>query len=364
MDMLQRVREIGRSAEISQSGIDGARRKLHAAQREARTTRPRRSAFVVIGLVGGVAALATGAVIVPQLMQPESPVAVDTPTPSSPSTSTPQPSASPEPTTPRSVLASVAREVRINEAPAPMPGQYLKIETVSQRLTYYADGVGVNPMEIGRSEADGGWLAEHRSTTYIPADLSGEWLTQPEEPVVLQEFGTGVAPYLEEWLTLYSTDPSEWRELGGPRDNWPDASGDPLATYFARLPADPDALIELFTPQDDVTDPQKVGWVLTHLLSYNVGSAELRAAMYEALSTLPGTQIVDIDGTQATLVFHTRPGHAPDPIGERWQSITIDLNTGVVLSTTDRGAGSSTLIADELPDDRTDYTVSVVDEIP
>lgn len=263
------------------------------------------------------------------------------------------------------VFASVAQRMLLGEAPVPSAGQYLRIDEVSEHLVKHGAEHGVSDL-MGRDQVDAAWVASTRSTMYVPSDLHGDWLIGPSDGWdIIGYYGDGAETYAQEWLD--STDPvsDEYFMTGGPIGNWRGGGGSVLADYLDTLPMDADALLEQLSSQPgDTSDPQKVGWALIHLLSFNVGSAELRSVMYEALSRLSGFELTSVDADRATILFHTLPGGASDPISERWQTATIDLRTGVVSEYTDRFAGPSPILPDSVLDERSTFTVSVVDEIP
>lgn len=372
MDVLQRVHDIGAGASVSEAAILSARRELASAVRAERST-PRRMllrhpAVAVSAVVAGVAATATAVLVVPHLIPPTEPVIAIPTTPASPTpggTTTPRPEPSSQPESPRTVLASVAHQVKAGKAPTPAVGQYVRIETVSQQLISYNAQDGVNDLAVWRTNADAAWVATPGGrTTYVPADIHGEWLYRDNGGAwaIGETFGGDAAAIAQQWAAEHPpTEATEWRIAGGSQANWPDGSGDSTADFFAKIPADPEQIIEWLTAELD-GQSQKVGWNLARLLSYNVGTVETRSAMYDALSRLPGSEITHVDAQTVTLVFHAAASVEGDV--DTWYSITIDRASGTVTEYTERIGSNPALVPDAVPDLRVTSTVTVIDAIP
>lgn len=373
MDVFQRVRDLGTKTAPTDEAITRARGELAEAIRgeRGRKRHPllRRPILVIAGAVTGVAAATVGAIVISQSLPQERPaVAIPTSTPSPPlprETPTPKPVPSAPPATASAVFAQVAERVKTS-TPVPAPGQYLQIIADDAQLVSYNSVDGVNDLAVTRANAESAWVIHSSLTTFVPADLGAEWVRETAPEWVMGDtFGTDARARGEQWLSGYDVESDTLRFAGGP----PVAVGayfGPLGDFLNSAPTEPQALLDLLQDEidDGYTNPQKVGWKLVELLSYNVGTAEQRSAMYDALSLLPGTEVLANDGATATLQFHTTSDGDVDPLQERWHTVTIDVGTGVVLETTDRIGSNVGLVPDAVADYQTRYTVTVVDEIP
>lgn len=362
MDIFQRVQTLRGDAAASDEAVASARRALSAAitadGRPARTWLLRRPLLVIAG--GAAAALVAGVLVVavPRLFPSEAPVAVQTTQPPSPRPTSTVP-ASPAPTeamTARTIFASLARRALMGDAPNVEAGQYLKIDSVTVELVRF-DETGTGNDLLTGSEIRTASTMRHQETMYAPADLHGEWGWVQGEWTAVEHFGEGAQAIADRWIADLPQYPLDFRVAGGPSSTWRDSSGLPVADYFDTLPLDPNRLREvMIKPGDAPGDEIRAGWALMHALTFNVGSPTLRSAMYEALSELPGSELVSTDGNVATIVF--RSGE------ERSQWVTIDLNSGVVSGYADRWTDRPSFVPSDVFDTQTVYSVTVVDRIP
>jgi len=368
VDILQRVRELGKANEIGDEAIIRARRELAEAIHSRR--RPRRPVFVIVIAAGAAAVLTTAGLLASQMFTPaRSPIAVQTSTPErSPVATpwTPAPSTA-EPLTARVMLASVAKTVLAGKATTPAPGQYLRVERKVENLVLHNSVDGISE-SFDRDHADAAWVARWTTTTYAPADLHGEWARIGGGDLdVGPVYGEAASVRAGLWMDRQKSMFSETEILpGGPNDNWPDSSGATLAEYLGRMPTDSTQLLDWLKAQvgDSELAQQKVGLVVVNLLSYNVGSPAQRSALYGALSELPGAEILEHDDEHATVVFTSvvaLPSGAPRTLR---YSVGFDLRTGAVTEQSEWTSGSSVLVPDAVPDVHITYSLSVVDSIP
>lgn len=126
-------------------------------------------------------------------------------------------------------------------------------------------------------------------------------------------------------------------------------------TDYPNLPRDPHALIDAVSAQlHDPSDTQSVAWRLLYSVSFNVAPADLRAAMWEAVKLLPGSELVSADGDIAVVMWNSA-----SEIGKRMQ-LTFDMSTGDVLQTDWWWPHESELGA---PRDMSDYQTKISSEI-
>lgn len=195
-------------------------------------------------------------------------------------------------------------------------------------------------------------LTEHRLRHWVPAHPGREWLLH-RELTGAQTWLTGsAAQAAQDGFELASVAPTglfrtppEPRGSAEPRGSWQD----PTPTFFARLPTDADELLarlrednpgSWFTPFSAAVTALRTGLV----------PAALRAALYRALTGLPGVEIVaattNLDGAACLALVHdagrTRTELLIDPIdgqfaGERdtvRDGSRCGLPGGTMISTT------------------------------
>lgn len=160
---------------------------------------------------------------------------------------------------------------------------------------------------------DEGYLEPTTTTTWVPADVSGTWVRETRSGAPTKYFGGAAAR--EAASDDGATEPSApvrergvggdfaVGELGGAQ---PGTLG---AGDIADLPRDPHALvrrIEAAPRAADTTDELHVFDTISGLLRTGLVPADLRAAMYEALATLPDVVVteeqVSLDGRRGTAI--------------------------------------------------------------
>jgi len=162
---------------------------------------------------------------------------------------------------------------------------------------------------------DEGYLEPTTTTKWVPADLSGTWVRETRTGAPTTFFGGAAARKAAADERATGSDPSGpvWErgaggdftvgELGGEQ---PGVLG---AADIADLPRDPDALvrrIEAAPRGAGETDESHVFDTISELLRTGLVPADLRAAMYRALATLPDVVVTEeqasLDGRTGTAI--------------------------------------------------------------
>ncbi len=371
MDIVEKVRGIAPSVEVADHDLAAARARLLdgiRAEEPRRARRPETRRWVLASRIVAAAAIATAAAVViagvtaPQpapvveAVPPREPGGVFTPAP------TPEPTA--EPVTAASVLTGAASILGMNPGPVAGPGQYLEIQRHNSQLVLYSPE---DPVNSTRAQATSAWIVTNSYTSYIPGDTSGEWVDvfAPELEVV-QLFGADASARSEEWLAQF-----RWRTEGGPSIQRYQGSGDPNAgdavpnqmfRHYPEMPRDPSALLEWIVAYGHGAEPgtedATAVVVLMQELQLGLAPVDLRAAMFRALSLVPGIAISGSEGDVVTLTF---AGSAPD---ERTDSISIDTRTALVTRLTTTLGSGGTVVPDSVPTYVTTQSVRVVDSAP
>ncbi|MEV4738309.1 MULTISPECIES: hypothetical protein [unclassified Microbacterium] len=378
MDGFERVREVGTGESLTDERIAGARARLlegiDSGMASARKRVSRRPMFLIAGAVAGVAAATATVMVVGQLTAPAPRVeAVPTresgTTPSPAPTSTP--TAAPVPETAAQVLQGAAVAAESYRAPDLAPGQYLRQEWTREELSLFNDSVGTSEPGMGvlRTTATSAWTLRMSGTSYVPGDLtqSAYFETGPAELGDL--FGdTSVAE-------LQGRQQLDRSGLGAPRSSWTvlrpplDVEGaSDLAQFYSAMPLESGAMVEWLRSYLGGDTPAwvdaKVGWVMIELLAQNVGPSHVRAAIYRALGTLPGSSVSDLQDGRRTITFDSAPEWGT---GEsiRRSTVTVDMATGMVTGTTFTSElGEGDVVRVDVPDFRTTYSETVVSTLP
>ncbi|MCC8250702.1 CU044_5270 family protein [Saccharothrix luteola] len=179
------------------------------------------------------------------------------------------------------------------------------------------------------------WLAEHVQETWTPQDPRDEWLLRQDQTGGRQwVIGTE-----EEAKAIGLRTGSRW-----PEGEWRAACGDffgesnceepgswqrPTAQWQASLPTDPAALYERLradAPANDRGDAALLTYAADALRSGLIGK-DLRAALYQALTRLPGLEVTE---QQANLSGRVGIALGVDD-GDRRHDIIIDPETGLFI---------------------------------
>ncbi|MFD0207321.1 MULTISPECIES: CU044_5270 family protein [Saccharothrix] len=200
------------------------------------------------------------------------------------------------------------------------PGRYRYVAT-------HAWWMGSTTSRDGREFA---WLAEHLKETWEPADPRDEWMLRQDITGNVQ-WVVGTAEEAD--AARVGTD-SRW-----PEGEWRAPCGDffgesgcqdagswqqPNARWQASLPTDPGALYErLRADAPDRGDAAMLTYAADALRSGLIGK-DLRAALYQALTRLPGLEVTE---RQANLAGRVGIALGVDD-GDRRHDIIIDPETG------------------------------------
>lgn len=377
MDVFERVQQTKPDLDGAEAQVDAARARLMreiAADTRPVAVRAARPRWILAGsVVGVVAAAIVGVVTVSGITAQTAPTieAVPTREPGqtlqSPRPETPTQAPTQAPMTSAQAFGAAASAARAFTGLTLAPGQYLRLHTQSEYVVYHQPDPEGGQYQTDRSNAQNAWRVTSSWNGYAPADLSEQWLYATEQPSTVTDlFGPdaeGLAQAHHESMPS-STAPYF---AAGPSGPWGTPEGYGLEAFFAAMPTNPEGLIEWIRQNQGAStgdQDYKVGWVLIDLLSYNLGSSTQRATMYEALSMLPGSEIVSTDGDLATLRFSAATEALSGESAIQRRSVTIDTTTGIVREKTATLDIASSLIPATMADERHVYTVSVVDSLP
>ncbi len=314
MDVIEQVRSFGKGAEpLTDDAVGRSRTNLLqavAATRPHSRRVPRaRKALIPAALVGGIA-VAAGAV---SIVIPAAPNA-----------------AAADVLRGTAALSDSASEIEI---PA---GQYLKVESTSTILTLWDADMSVDWARFNNGDpraAEAGFDVQSTRTMYVPANRDDDWVVVDSRHVIINEFGS----YLDEAR-------ADWNHFSVGSDSETDVcpGGELLTveggqstfldrrTEYAEMPRDPEKLLSWWRERSGLTGKEADRWVvsgITEDLSVNLAPAELRAAMFEALSLLPDIRIVDTSGSDTTLSFSW---HMNDRVFETL--VKVDTERGLLTS--------------------------------
>lgn len=378
MELWQRTREFGRGTEVPEDDIAKARGKLVAqtqgAAAPSRARSPRRPVWIGAGALAGAAAVTVGVLLIAQNQSvPTLPEAIASPTP----VVTPKPVPTPTPTptaepamTAQGALASAAAQIGAH-APQLAEGQYLRVDWYEETVAL-GDGTFISEpgWAVGHTTATRAWQSARSGTTYIPADVRGEWYNGPTAaPHIIAVFGADSSQD-EEYAAMLEalTWGGGWAEGGG---GLPEGDGVPKGTMLTEVSPDPNDILDWHRAQlgEGMTPERRdvvVGWRLILLLAANAGSPDIRAGMFLALSALPDASIIDQIGTQYTVAFETGDFGQTDggDYGVRRHTITFDAATGLVSALSSRMDPGPGIVPSSVPDEYLTYAISVVDEVP
>ena len=379
--MFEKVERIRPEIEGVEESIAAARSRLMTeirdAERPVRARPARRTWFLAAGAAGALAAATAGVLIVGGMTAPKPPV-VAHPAPTPAQTAPPAPGPTPTPTvpaapeTPQGVFTAASASA-IHGGLTPQPGQYLRVTWTSERVLLGDDSTISQPGSgLFYSEATHAWVVRSSGATYIPADLTGDWYWAAAEPaVVTAAYGQDpdADARLQQLLDRMSAAGGDGRFVSG-GGSLPEGDGTTYSDYLTSLPADADGVLSQFSAgQGSTTDyhhTAMVGWRLITLLGCNAGSGDVRAAMLQALGRLPGSSIVDSQGSLRTISFDSSFGSEPGESGDvqRHQTITVDVSNGRVRGSSDSTNPGGGIVPDGVADVRSDYVVDVVDGLP
>ncbi|WP_314474783.1 hypothetical protein [uncultured Microbacterium sp.] len=376
MDVFEKVQQTRPAIEGEEENLAAARAllltEIREEQRPARPRSARRPWFIAVGALGAAAAVTAGVLVVSSITAPAPTVeAVPTRVPGPVLVPSPVPSPAPTPMTGPEVLLGAANAAAGFTPPVLAPGQYLRRAWTTSTLGLFDPELGVPGMPgygASRATASSGWVISRSGADYAPADLRSQWYQEWGSPVAGGVYGdqaqgrAGQDAGMQAYGPAVTLFPSDAPYL-------PESGAEDVLWFFESLPRDPAAMVVWI---DDYLGPDtqdwaegKVGWLLIGLLSQNVGDPEMRAAMYRALSTLPGSTVgVEHDGRR-TVTFDSHLAFSE--VGERSlrrSTMTIDMATGLVTETTDTSEVGEGTIPSDVPDSRMTFEMSVVDSLP
>lgn len=378
MDAFERIQELRPEIEGEEENLAAARRLLMAEIREDRRPALSRTVgrpwLIAAGAIGTAAAVAAGVLVVNGVTAPAPTVqAVPTaePRPTVPPSAAPSPSPSPLPATAPEVLQGAARAAAAFAPPVLVPGQYLRHGWTRENLVTFDPLLAEQGIALGtegrRATATSGWLVRRSGADYSPADLYSQWYRETGPFAVPRIFGDEELARAHSEEFLRSSAPAE---PPSPHVPWlPESAAENMLWYFDTMPRDPQAMVEWIRdylgPDREGWQEGKIGWMLIGLLSFNVGDPEMRAAMYQALSLLPGSTVGPEQGGQRTITFDSHIA-TPDASGTSLKryTVTIEMATGLVTETTETSDVGLGIFPGDVPDIRTSYDVSIVDALP
>ncbi len=227
--------------------------------------------------------------------------------------------------------AGLLREAadQVGDVPTPSAGQYLKITTRSEALSYLTGSDG---------QVTGAYVLRTVDETYVPADREDDWVSVSYSLPADTYFGGAAVREAAERDYAQSAradDPTITRAAGGQLGNG--ELGGPANSYVttADLPSlsrEPAVLLEDLSARSDgakSTRSIKVMDQISTLLSSGLVDAELTATMYRTLALLPD---VDITEQQSTLGGETGTAvGVTDDEGFAVHEVVIDLDAGTFL---------------------------------
>lgn len=365
MDVFEKVRETKPEIDGADENLSAARSLLMAEirgeQRPARTRVARRPWIVAGSLVAGGAAVTAGVILGSMMSAPE-PVnhanPTNRPAHSAEPTRTPaESSPTPQPLTVKGVLMGAASASAAHESPVAGPGQYLKIEHQTRHLVLWSPD---EPVNATREQATAGWVADSSYTSYIPASVTDDWVDVFHAQMSVTElFGADAAAQSERWL-----DGVSWMQESVQRTPGGSGSSNANIAAYPMMPRDPVALLDWtrswLGPHDGMDEDALIANSFIQELQLNAAPADLRSAMFRALSMVPGGRIDSVNDNAVTLSYLTNAEQ------ERREAIEIDTRTGLVLryAVTFGEGTNGAVVPDDVPDYVTVRTVTVVDDAP
>jgi hypothetical protein len=217
-------------------------------------------------------------------------------------------------------FARIAADTSASERP-PADGQFVYRKTMDTGLALFLPGPGLDPIAYRISGVEERWIGTDGSARVIYREGQPEFLTDADRDAyaAIQGSPAGTA-----WANQRFGRVDDQRygpgELGG--EGLPDLSS---------LPTDPVELREMLYDREIMGGPPG-DWesfaIAADVLGQGYLSPELRSAMYEVMSTIPGTQVFgsveDELGRTGIAIGHTHDGVR--------EEIVFDRQTGTVLS--------------------------------
>ncbi|MGH3690662.1 MAG: hypothetical protein ACRDT7_10940 [Microbacterium sp.] len=378
MDVFEKVQQTRPEIEGAEENLAAARALLlMEIQEERRPARPRaarRPWFIAAGALGAAAAVTAGVLVLSNVTAPTpAPTveAIPTRVPGPVLVPSPVPSPTATPMTGPEALLGAANSAAGFAPPALAPGQYL-------RRAWTTETLGVFDAELGyagqpgysasRAQASSGWVINRSGADYAPANLRSQWYQEWGAPVAGGVYGDQAQGHAQQDEAMQAYGPAvALFPSDAPR--LPESGAEDVLWFFESLPRDPATMIawiyDYLGADEQGWADGKVGWLLIGLLSHNVGDPEMRAAMYRALSLLPGSTVGAEQNGQRTVTFDSHLGSSESAeTSLRRFTLTIEMATGIVTETTDTTSVGEGPIPSDVPDSRSTFEMSVVDTLP
>lgn len=217
----------------------------------------------------------------------------------------------------------------VSEGPRPSPGQYVRITTRSEALSYVTGD---------DDQITGAYVVRTTDETYVPADRNDVWVgvSYSRPPRTFYGYPSVQSAARRDFAqSAHVDDPTITRVEGG--QFGAGELGGPSSTYattaeLPSVPRDPSELLRNLSTRSDGADSSQSVTVMTQistLLSSGMVDAELTATMYQTLAMLPGVAITQrratLDGRSGTAIGVT------DDEGFAITEVVIDLDEGRFL---------------------------------
>lgn len=378
MDVFEKVARTKPESESAEADLAAARTRLMTEIRTSQVpirARSGRRWVLAAGVAGAMVATTAGLLIAGSVTAPK-PTVVTHPTSNPAHSGPPAPTSAPPvsavPETPQAVLGAASASA-IHGGLSPKAGQYLRVTWTSDVLLL-GDGatVALPGQGVSYEAATRAWVIRTSGAFYIPADVTGDWYyTASAPPTVTANYGEGSAvdTHMEQFVEAWAAGAQEPRYATG-GDSLPEGDGTPRSVFLTSLPTNADGVLAWLRDRANSGSAYHhevmAGWTLMNLLACNAGTGEVRAAMLQALGTLPGATIADSHGAVRTIQFDSAFGESPDPgvAGRRHQTITIDVSTGRVSRISDTTNPGSGVVPADVVDQGATYEVALVDGLP
>ncbi|PZS29867.1 MAG: hypothetical protein DLM58_14580 [Pseudonocardiales bacterium] len=219
------------------------------------------------------------------------------------------------------------------------PGQYRYVKTHA----WFANNVGRGSLGVppagapAQVQPDGPdavtFLSEQQYEVWVPADGQGTWYWRYTRPIATKFFSAADKAYVEKNFPGMLTSRVE-NYTGADGQIGPAVTttwGIPTPAWLAALPRDPTALLArlYIDPNKAGADVNKYDAAFLHIaqvLSSGMVPADLRAALYQVASRIPGVTLIDstanLDGRQGVAVGRV------DSTGNVRQEIIFDSAGG------------------------------------
>lgn len=255
------------------------------------------------------------------------------------------------------VLNDAAATTIAASDPVLAPGQYLLVDTKAVYTSYASTETGEQFV----------WLESQNGQLYVPADRGGEWIWN-REPGEAVEFFDDASRREAERMGAESDYQGEL--LRAPEGQFYGSpqrilGAEPLEEAIATAPRDPKGLLDLIygnTQGAGPTPDEEAFITIADTLRTGVIPADLRAALYQAASLIPGLTVVEEEATldgrtgislgMKTSRYEARKEIIIDPatgqlIGER-EMLLEDLD-GVPAGTAIEWTAVTTSVVDSAP---------------